>query len=97
MSSKIKWTDREYHVQDNSDVAHKYVKINCDKNKFPALLFCVPHPKPHGVRGLINHCRLCFDPKLGHGVCAIRRIPCAFFACTSMIDQYWISGIPLKK
>ena len=28
--SKIKWTYREYHVQDNSDVAHKYVKFYCD-------------------------------------------------------------------
>ena len=26
-SSKRKWTDREYHFQDNADVAHKYVKI----------------------------------------------------------------------
>ena len=28
-SSKIKWTDGEYHVQDNADVAHKNVKIYC--------------------------------------------------------------------
>ena len=27
---KRKWTDREYHVQDNADVAHKYVKMYCD-------------------------------------------------------------------
>ena len=27
ISSKIKWTDIEYHVQDISDVAHKDVKI----------------------------------------------------------------------
>ena len=26
-SSKRKWTDREYHVQDNADVAHKDVKF----------------------------------------------------------------------
>ena len=25
-SSKIKWRDRDYHVQDNADVAHKDVK-----------------------------------------------------------------------
>ena len=25
-ASKIKWTDREYHVQDNAGVAHKDVK-----------------------------------------------------------------------
>ena len=31
-SSKRKWTDREYHVQDNADVAHKYAKMYCDTN-----------------------------------------------------------------
>ena len=30
--TKIEWTDREYHVQDNADIAHKYVKIYCDTN-----------------------------------------------------------------
>ena len=30
--SKIKWTDREYHVHDNADVAHKDVKMYCDTN-----------------------------------------------------------------
>ena len=29
MSSKRKWTDREYHVQDNADVSHKDVKMYC--------------------------------------------------------------------
>ena len=31
-ASKIKWTYREYHVQDNYDVSHKDVKIFCDTN-----------------------------------------------------------------
>ena len=35
ISSKIKWTDIEYHVQDNADVAHKDVKMYCDTNQFP--------------------------------------------------------------
>ena len=35
ISSKIKWTDREYNIQDNADVAHKYMKIYCDTNQFP--------------------------------------------------------------
>ena len=29
---KIKWTDREYHVQDKADVELKYVKMYCDTN-----------------------------------------------------------------
>ena len=38
-SSKIKCTDREYHVQDNADVAQKYVKMYCDTNQSPTLPF----------------------------------------------------------
>ena len=75
--SKRKWTDRQYHVQDNSDVAQKYVKMYCDTNQFPALPFCGTHPKPHGARGLSKNCHLHFNPKLGHGICAICLIPCA--------------------
>ena len=86
-SSKRKWTDREYHVQDNDDVAHKYVNIYCDTNKSSTLPFCGPHTKPHGVRGLSKHYNLSFDPKLGHGICAIIRITCACVACTSMLDK----------
>ena len=52
IASKRKWTDIEYHVQDNDDVAQKYVKMYCDTNQYPALPFIVPHPKPHGARGL---------------------------------------------
>ena len=46
ISSKIKWTDREYHVKENADVARKDVKIYCDTNQFPILPFCGSHPKP---------------------------------------------------
>ena len=35
-----------------------------------------------------------FDPKLGHGVFEIWRIPCSCVACTSMLDKPWISDIP---
>ena len=67
--SKIKWTFREYHVQDNSDVSHKDVKMYCGTNQFPELPFCGPHTKPHGARGLSKHYHLRFDTKLGHGIC----------------------------
>ena len=71
----------------------KYVKKNCNKNQFPALTFCGPHSKPHGARRLINYYHLRVDPKLGMGVCEIRRVQCACVACTSMLDKPWISGI----
>ena len=63
-----KWTDRNYHIQDNADVEHQYVSMYCNTKQFPALPFCGPYSKPHGARGLINHCRLRFDPKIGYGV-----------------------------
>ena len=46
---------------------------------------------------MIKHYNLSFDPKTGHGICDICCIPCDRAAFTSMIDQPWISGIPLKK
>ena len=83
----IKWIDREYHVQDNADVEHKYMKMYCKKSQLPELSFCCPHSKPHVTRGLDKHSCLRFDPELGMGLCAIRRIPCACVACKSMIDK----------
>ena len=90
---EIKWTDRQYHVQDNADVAHQDVKIYCNTNQFPELTFCGPYSKPHGERGLSKNYHLRFDPKLCYGVCYIRHIPCAFVAFAAMLDKSWISGI----
>ena len=82
-----KWTDREYHVQDNADVAHKDMKNYCETNQFPALPFCGTHPNSHVARGLCNHYHLRFYPKLFHGICVIGHVPCACVACTSMLDK----------
>ena len=73
------------------------MRIYCDTNQFPALKFCGTHPKTHVARGLIKNYHLCFYPKLGNGICEILCIPCACVACTSMMDEPWISGILLKK
>ena len=70
--SERKWIVREYHVQDNADVVHKYVKMYCNTNQFPELPFCGPHYKTHGTRDLINHYHFHFDPKLGKGVRKMR-------------------------
>ena len=40
-SMERKWTERHHHVQDNADVAHKDVRMNCNTNQFPELLFVV--------------------------------------------------------
>ena len=96
-ASKIKWTDREYHGQDNDDFADKYVKMYFKTNQFPVLPFYGPHTKPHGSRGFSNNYHLRFDPKPGHVICTIIRIPFAFVACTSMLEKPWICGIPSEK
>ena len=92
-----KWTYRQYHVQDNATVAHQYVRMYYNTNQFPELPFIGQHFKPHVARGLSKHYNFHFDPKLGNGVCAIRRIPCACVACTSMIEKPCTSGIPSDK
>ena len=92
-ASKRKWTDREYHVQDNDDVAHKDVKMYFDTHQFPALPFRCSHPKPHGAKGLGKNYHIRFDINLGHGICAISHIPCSCVACTSMLEKSCISGV----
>ena len=73
------------------------MRIYCDTNQFPTLLFCGKHTKPHDARGLSKNYHLCFVKKLGHGICATFRIPCDCVTCTSMLDKPWISGITSKK
>ena len=58
----------------------------CNTNQLPLLPFCGPYYKTHGARGLSKNYHLSFDTKLGNGIYTIRRIPCAFVACTSMIE-----------
>ena len=89
-----KFTDRHYHVQDNADIEHQYVKMYCNTNQFPWLSFYGQHSKPHGKRGLSKHYYLSFDPKLGMGICEILRIPFSCVACTSILYKPCISGIP---
>ena len=91
---EIKWTDRQYHVQDNADVAQQEVRMYYNKNQFPGFSFCGPHSKPHGARGLSKHYHLRFDTKLGSGIFAIIGIPCDCVVCEPMLDKSCISGIP---
>ena len=56
--SEIEWIERQYHLQYNADISHKYLKIYCNTNQFPTLQFCGPHSKPHGTRGMGKHYHL---------------------------------------
>ena len=73
------------------------MRIYCNKSQFLELSFCVTHSKTHVARGLSKHYNLCFDTKLGNGICTIKCIPCACVACTSMLDKPWISSIPQNE
>ena len=55
LASKQKWVEREYRVQEDADVLHKYDKMLCDTNQFPSLPFCSTQTKLHGIIGLIKH------------------------------------------
>ena len=81
-------------MQHNKYFKHQDVKFYCTINQFLEFKFLWTHNKPQGVRGLDNHYNMCFDPKLGHSTCEIRRTPCAFPLCTYMLDQPWVAGMP---
>ena len=53
--TEIKWTDRQYHVQDNSSIEHQDVRMYCNTIQFPELSFCGPYSKPHGAKGLSKY------------------------------------------
>ena len=69
----------------------------CATDQFHEFQFLGPQKKPHGVYGLGKHYHMCFDPKLGHGMCEIRHIPCACNPCTSMLEQSWDPGMQEQK
>ena len=71
----------------------KMWKNYCNTNQFPELSFCGPHSKLHCAKGLSKHYHLHLYPKLGMGICAIRRITCACVAYTSMLDKTSVSVI----
>ena len=73
------------------------MKIYFNINQSPALPFFGPHPKTHGVRGLGKNHHLRFDKKLGHGICAIHRIPCSCVACALIPGKTCIHSITSKK
>ena len=65
---EIKCTERQYHVQDNADVAYQYVKMYFNKNKVSELPVCGSHSKPNDARGSSKNYHLSFDQKLGNGM-----------------------------
>ena len=53
--------------------------------------------KPHGVCELGDHYHIRFEPKIGHGVCAIRWMPYPCMQFTSIMDKPWTPNIPSQQ
>ena len=71
--------------------------MSCDTTQLLILSFCGPHAKPYGVRELSKHYCLLVEPKLFHGKFAIRRIPFACIACTTMLEKLRYYGVNPNK
>ena len=96
-ASKQKWTDSDYHVQEIKDAPQTSVKMSLTTTQSKELSFCGPPAKPHGVTGLSKDYHFSLDPKLGHGKCAIRLIPCDCVVCKTMLDNPWAYNIYPNK
>ena len=72
-------------MQNNEDVEHKTVNNYCNKNQFPEFSFCGPHNKLHGFCRFSKNFQINFDPKLGHGTCAMYLITCVYIQCISTL------------
>ena len=92
-ASTWKFTEHDYHVQDNKYVLHTSVIISCVTTHFTEFSFCGMHVKSHGVIGLIKHYHLWLDTKLGHRNCAVRRITCACVTCNNTLGKTWDPGV----
>ena len=66
----------------------------CATTQYYEFQFCGPHNKPHGVRRLINHYHMSFNPKLVHGTCSKCIIPCTYTQCKSTLYKPWTPGMP---
>ena len=60
---------------------------------FPALNVINGKTLPYASKGILRHYHYQSDPKLCPGIVAIRRIPCSFHACTSILSLSWYPKI----
>ena len=72
-----------YHIQDIKNVQHKDININWDYWKFPWHPVAAEKFETRGRNTIIFNYHYRVYPKLGEGVCAIFRIPCACPACVA--------------
>ena len=67
--------------------------MSCATTQFPALKFGETCVKPNVVIFLSKHYHLQLDPLFGNGKCETRCIPCAYKACSNMLNEPWTSVV----
>ena len=83
-SSLKKCGENYYHFRYIKHVSHTSVENLCTTTQFPVLPFYGPRIKPYILIELRQHYHLNIDPKLYHGNCSIRQIPCVCVACNNI-------------
>ena len=81
----------------NDNLNNSGVKMSFYPTHFPVFIFCGPHAKHHGVRGLNKHYHIIINTKLGNGTCEKFIITCECMACNSTLDKPWFRGISHTK
>ena len=88
-----KYSKKTYHIQKKKDVPYRNIAMTWTKSKFPKLKIAKNKEKIRDSSSVLSHYHYRFDPRLGHGKCAMRRIPCLCDQCCEMLDKKWIPGV----
>ena len=62
-------------------------------NVFPSLNVIKGRGSPYDRRIIIRHYHYHSDPRLGHGIFEIRKIPCSYHDCANILSLSWDSKI----
>ena len=62
-------------------------------SKCPKLSIANGRNEVYGSGTVLSHYHYRFDPRIGHGKFAMRRIPCLCKHCLDTLDKEWIPGV----
>ena len=71
--------------------------MTLDYWKFPRHSVAAEKFEMRGINTILLHYHYRVYPELGKGVCDFHNIQCAFPACASQLDKYWLPNIPLSS
>ena len=69
------------------------MKMMWNNKLFPSLNVINGKTLPYVSKGILRHYHYRSDPKLGPGIVSIRRIPCNFHDCATILFHSWDSKI----